>query len=316
MKSNRDPTLMLPESSGVSSMSGSTSQLPGPFERYTGNPILGPSGEGWEAKDVFNPAAWTDGKTVSLLYRAEDHQGLAGRELTSRLGLARSADGFRFERHPRPVMEATEPYEMPGGCEDPRLVCIEGHFYLTYTAYDGQTARLCMAEGDSLDQWTKRGPLFPQRGWTKSGAILDQPINGRYWMYFGDTDVWAAHSVDLRCWEVVEPPVLSPRPGRFDARLVEPGPPPRLMPQGIWLIYNSADGALRYAVGQALFAPDDPTRLLRRDDQPLLEPTTSDEIEGQVPRVVFAEGLVPFQGRWLLYYGMADSRIGVAVADG
>jgi beta-1,2-mannosidase len=290
--------------------------LPGPFVRYAGNPILGPTGAGWEAKDVFNPAAWTDGETVSLLYRAEDRKGLPGREFTSRLGLARSTDGFHFERHPAPVMEATEPYEMPGGCEDPRLVRIDGRFYLTYTAYDGQTARLCLAMSDRLDDWTRLGPLFPERGWTKSGAILDQPIGGRYWMYFGDTHLWAAHSADLQHWEVVDAPVLSPRPGMFDSRLVEPGPPPLLTPDGIWLIYNSADVELRYAVSQVLFAADDPTRVIWRAEAPLLEPTTADEIEGQVPSVVFAEGLVRFRGQWLLYYGMADSRIGVAVAAG
>lgn len=213
------------------------------------------------------------------------------------------------------MLEPTEPYEIPGGCEDPRLVSLDGRFVLTYTAYDGQTARLCMAVGHSLYRWVKGGPLLPERGWTKSGAILNRPIAGRYWMYFGDTNIWAAHSVDLRHWEVVEEPVLRPRPEQFDARLVEPGPPPLLTDQGIWLIYNSADAALQYAVGQALIDPEDPTRLIGRADEPLLCPTTADEIGGQVPRVVFAEGLVRFRGRWLLYYGMADSRIGVAIAE-
>src|SRR5262249_4610866 len=161
------------------------------------------------------------------------------------IGLAHSSDGFRFERHPTPVMEATEPYELPGGCEDPRLVRIDDRFYLTYTAYDGQTARLCLAESDSLERWIKQGPLFPERGWTKPGATLHQPIHGRYWMSFGDPPLWAAHSTDLPRWEVVEPPVLSRRPGQFDSRLVEPGPPPLLTSDGIWLIYNSADADLR-----------------------------------------------------------------------
>ncbi len=291
-------------------------RLPGPFSRFSGNPILGPTGSGWEAKDLFNPAAWSDGETVSLLYRAEDRRGLPGREFTSRIGLARSEDGLNFVRHPQPVMQASEPYERPGGCEDPRLVRIDDRFYLTYTAYDGQTARLCLAVGDSLEQWEKWGPLLPERDWTKSGAILDQPVDGQYWMYFGDTDIWAAHSRDLRHWEVVEPPVLRPRAGMFDARLVEPGPPPRVTEAGIWLIYNSADAELRYAVGQALFDARDPTRLLWRDDRAVLEPATADELEGQMPRVVFAEGLVRFRDRWLLYYGMADSRVGVALAPG
>lgn len=185
---------------------GVRSSLPGPFVKHIRNPILGPTGAGWQAKDVFNPAAWTNGETVFLLYRAEDRKGLAGRDFTSRIGLARSKDGLTFERHPRPVMEASEPYEMPGGCEDPRLVRIGGRFYLTYTAYDGTKARLCMAVGDSLQEWEKWGPLLPERDWTKSGAMLDRPIDGRYWMYFGDTDIWAAHSTDLRRWEVVETP--------------------------------------------------------------------------------------------------------------
>jgi predicted GH43/DUF377 family glycosyl hydrolase len=300
------------------------------FRKYPGNPILAPQGGGWESHAAYNPAAWTDGQVVYLLYRAEGPGGDAKRPITSRIGLATSADGVHFTREPRAVLEPSEPYERPGGCEDPRLVRIDETFYLTYTAYDGAVARLAMAASDDLRRWQKWGLLFPDeqwerffpheqhrrlfpRGWSKSGAILPQPVGGRYWMYFGDSHIWAAHSADLRRWEVVPEPVLSPRPRHFDARLVEPGPPPRLLPEGIWLGYNAADADVRYAFGQALFARDDPTRLIARSDTPILEPSAKDEIEGQVPNVVFAEGLVSFRGRWLLYYGMADSRVGVAM---
>jgi predicted GH43/DUF377 family glycosyl hydrolase len=102
----------------------------------------------------------------------------------------------------------------------------------------------------------------------------------------------------------------------FDSRLVEPGPPPMMLANGIWLGYNSANDDLRYAFGQALFSLDDPTRLVRRCVRPLLEPTADAERRGQVYNVVFAEGLVQFRGEWMLYYGMADSRIGVAISDG
>jgi predicted GH43/DUF377 family glycosyl hydrolase len=221
---------------------------------------------------------------------------------------------------------------MPGGCEDPRLVYINGTFYLTYSAYDGKTARLAMAISKDLHSWDKVGPLFPEdqwetfsphqeyrhlfpRGWSKSGAILNQPINSYYWMYFGDTYIWAAYSKDPRKWDVVEEPVLSPRLGLFDSQLVEPGPPPLIIPEGIWLGYNGADSNLRYSFGQALFDLNDPRKLVRRSTQPLLVPSTEQEIEGQVQKVVFGEGLVRYKGRWFLYYGMADSRIGVAFAD-
>lgn len=303
----------------------------GPFAKHPGNPILAPTAAGWESHALYNPTAWTDGKEVSLLYRAEGPCSFAGRSFTSRIGLALSRDGIHFERQPAPVLEPTEWYETPGGCEDPRLVRIGDTFYLTYTGYDGKVARLCMAVSRDLRQWEKWGPMFPDeawdsyfptqeypetpRGWSKSGAIIDQLVARQYWMYFGDTHIWAACSADLRHWQIDARPVISPRRGYFDARLVEPGPAPVLLPEGLWLGYNSADEKLRYAFGQVLIDVTNLRRVLRRSETPLLEPTRPDEEVGQVPQVVFAEGLVQLGGRWFLYYGMADSRLGVAVAD-
>ena len=287
----------------------------GPFEKHAGNPIVAPQGTTWEAKDVFNPAAWTDGETIFMLYRAEDTTGIGRWNGTSRLGLARSTDGVTFTREPQPVFGPEEPFEQPGGVEDPRVVRIDSLFYLTYTGYDGETARLALATSPDLRTWTRHGVLFPERGWTKSGAILPEPVDGRYWMYFGDTNIWAAHSEDLLRWTVVEEPVLRPRAGRFDSRLVEPGPPPMRTDDGILLLYNAADDSLRYAAGQALFDAADPTRLVARLETPFLTPTTVLEETGQVPNVVFIEGLVPHADRWYLYFGMGDSGIGVATAD-
>lgn len=287
----------------------------GPFQKYADNPILLPTGSTWEAKDVFNPATWADDETVYMLYRAEDSTGIGTWNGTSRIGLATSSDGLRFDRIPDPVLEPTEPWELPGGCEDPRLVKIEDTFYLTYTAFDGDTARLALATSPDLHTWTKHGLMFPDRGWTKSGAILPTPIDGTYWMYFGDTNLWAAYSTDRIHWTVVEDPVLTPRDGAFDSRLVEPGPPPLMTEDGILLLYNGANDSLRYATGQALFDPEDPTQLLARSETPFLEPTARLEETGQVPNVVFIEGLVRFRGRWHLYYGMGDSGIGVALAS-
>jgi len=283
-----------------------------PFRKYEGNPILLPRGRTWEAKDVFNPAAWANQDSVWLLYRAEDSSGAGQWNGASRIGLASSADGYRFYRDARPVLAPSESWEKPGGCEDPRVVKIRDTFYLTYTAYDGQTARLALATSPDLRHWTKQGLVFPGRGWTKSGAILDQPVNGRYWMYFGDTDIRVAWSEDLRHWNVTEEPVLRPREGRFDSRLVEPGPPPILTERGILLLYNGANDSLVYSSGQALLDPNDPTRLIARSERPFLRPQSQLEQHGQVPQVVFIEGLVQFRQRWLLYFGMGDSGIGVA----
>ncbi|GAB6876595.1 glycoside hydrolase family 130 protein [Thermaerobacter litoralis] len=325
-----------------------TSYLLGPFTKHPGNPILAPRGDTWEAKDVFNPAAVVKDGRVYLLYRAEDHTGPGQWNGTSRIGLAVSDDGIHFERWPEPVLVPTEPYELPGGCEDPRLTCIDGRYFLTYTAFDGITARLCLATSTDLVHWEKHGILFPDwqgdtgRIWSKSGAICPVKIGGRYVMYFGDTSIWIATSDDGFRWVPEPEPVLRIRPeaGNFDTLLVEPGPAPLVTNQGILLIYNAAhrlaearrggggdhggdvpppayggpagSGYVRYAAGQALFDLRDPRKLIWRSTHPFFEPETDDEVRGQVDHVVFVEGLVEHRGTWFLYYGMADSRIGVA----
>jgi predicted GH43/DUF377 family glycosyl hydrolase len=298
---------------GCSQQSPDAWQL-GPFTKYVGNPILTPLGSTWEAKDVFNPAAWSDSSTVYMLYRAEDSTGIGDWNGTSRIGLATSTNGIDFERMPEPVLEPSEEWELPGGAEDPRVAKIGDTFYLTYTAYDGETARLALASSTDLRNWEKHGLLFPDRGWTKAGAIIPEEINGRYWMYFGDTNIWAAWSDDLLNWTVVEEPVMEPREGMFDSGLIEPGPTPLVREDGILLLYNSADEDLVYRTGQALFDRNDPTRLLKRSDTYFLEPETELEEGGQIPNVVFIEGLARLGNTWYLYFGMGDSGIGVATA--
>ncbi|MGH3088497.1 MAG: glycoside hydrolase family 130 protein [Rubrobacteraceae bacterium] len=301
----------------------------GPFEKYFGNPILSPRGDGWEEKDLFNPAAVVRDGKVFLLYRAEDASGEGEWHGTSRVGLAASEDGFAFERRPEPILYPTEPYEKPGGCEDPRVSKVGDTYLMTYTAFDGESARLCLADSKDLLAWEKHGVMFPEwtgggdKVWSKSGAILEEPVGGRYVMYFGDTSIWAANSEDLKNWTPIDEPVFDPSqdPEAFDSVLVEPGPQPLMTEEGIILIYNAArrigganspPGALRYSAGQALLSKEDPTQVLERAKEPFFTPEEPDEIEGQVDNVVFLEGLARHRETLFLYYGMADSKIGVA----
>src|SRR5688572_25439187 len=300
----------------------------------------------WEEKDVFNPAAVVRNDTVFLLFRAEDSIGkFAG---TSRIGIAWSTDGLHFTKHPVPVLypdnDSSKIYEWEGGCEDPRIVEDEhGTYYMTYTAYDGDKARLLIASSKDLYHWTKHGlalkPGFATNNntWSKSGSIVcsykngspvAQKIKGRYWMYWGDTDIFIAWSDDLISWESVVGvddgliSVIKPRSGKFDSDLVEPGPPAMITDSGIVLIYNSrnvpskgdtnlAEGT--YAASQILFYKDDPTKVIDRMDTYFMKPDKLYEITGKVNHVCFVEGLVQYKGKWFLYYGTADSKIAVAV---
>ncbi len=156
--------------------------------------------------------------------------------------------------------------------------------------------------------------------WTKSGAILDQKIIGHYWMYFmgdaagdnGANQMGVAYSDDLLHWtEPLDHPILEHRAGRFDSKVVEPGPAPVLTDKGILLIYNGGDGTV-YRTGWVLFDKTDPTKVLARAEAPVFEPKREWEKVGQVPNVVFVEGMIRDSARWLLYYGAADKYVGVA----
>lgn len=287
----------------------------GPFERYEGDPILTPRGNSWEAKDVFNPAAWSDGETIYMLYRAEDSTGVRIWNGTSRVGLAKSSDGINVTREPDPVYEPVEEWELPGGAEDPRVTKIDDRFYMIYTAYEGETARLALASSTDLETWDRHGLIFPELGWTKAGAIAPQKINDRYWMCFGDTNIWIAWSEDLINWTAIEQPVMRTRDGMFNSGLIKPGPTPIITDQGILMLYNSADDDLVYRTAQALFNLNDPTKLLKRSDTWFLAPELEMEVGGQIPNVVFIEGYAELGGRGFLYYGMGDSGIGVAVTE-
>ena len=292
----------------------------GPWVRLNGSkPILAPSSTGFDARGVFNPAVVKQGDRFVMLYRAQDAKGI------SRLGYATSADGVRFTREAEPVLSPVAEYERGGGVEDPRLVLIDGTYYLTYTAYNGRDAQLALATSRDLRRWDRKGVILPAYkgrwnvNWTKSGAILPHRLRGKYWMFYmadakGAPDqTGIASSTDLITWsEELDHPVLPRRPGRFDSRVVEPGPPPVLTRDGILLIYNGADDRLVYRTGWALFDPMDPTRVLARSDRPLFEPVMPWEQVGQVPNVVFVEGLVMESRRWLIYYGGADTFVGVA----
>jgi len=293
----------------------------GEWHRVSDAPVIAPRGRGWEAAGTFNPAVIRhEGKTV-MLYRAQDRQG------TSRLGYAESADGIHFTRRDEPVLSPAEDYEKDGGVEDPRLVQFGDTYYLTYTGYNKKDAQLCLAISRDLVHWDRKGVIIPaNKGnwnvkWTKSGAIVPEKIDGKYWMYFLGTtpdnkdQAGLAFSTDLLHWtEATQVPALPVRPGRFDSRVAEPGPPPIVTPAGIVLVYNGADDDLVYRTGVAIFDRNDPRKLLWRSDKPIFSPKKDWEKVGQVPNVVFAEGMVKEGNRYLFYYGGADKYVGVAEA--
>ncbi len=324
----------------------------GPFSRPVDQAVITPNKQStfddpitgkpvrWEALHTFNPAATVRDGKIDVLYRAEDDSGSMQIGMhTSRLGLAESSDGIHFTRQPEPIFypadDDQKSREWPGGVEDPRIVqSEEGTYYLTYTQWNRQTYDVGIASSHDLVHWTKHGSVFSGKYSTmryKSAGIVTRidrdhlvaaQIQNKYWMFWGEGSIHLATSTDLVHWAPVETQdgelvsVLEKRPGRFDSSFPETGPPPVLTSRGIVVIYNGKNAQTNaYAAGEALFAKDDPRHLLERTENPVLQPELPFEKSGQyVAGTTFAEGLVFFHTKWFLYYGCADSLVGVATA--
>ncbi|EXJ83408.1 hypothetical protein A1O1_07031 [Capronia coronata CBS 617.96] len=254
-----------------------------PFRKYHHNPVLTPNpAHDWESAYVYNPAAIVLNETIFLLYRAQNASK------TSSIGLAWSVDGYNFTRLNEPVLYATLPWEAGGGTEDPRIVRVNGTFYLTYTAYDLNVPRLCIATSDDLLHWTKVPPLFQgsdnvhvadngtrvsRFDHTKSGAIItEQTSDGLYHMYFGDSVFYHSTSSDLVNWSTSSEPFATPM-NPWENGLIEPGPAPIKTRDGRWLlIYNgmtTGEAGYRptqYSVGQMLLDPSASLRPAHNND--------------------------------------------------
>ncbi|MCD7932407.1 MAG: glycoside hydrolase family 130 protein [Tannerellaceae bacterium] len=334
------------------------------FERPAGkNPVIVPlptlfdcpmQGKeiAWEESDTFNPAATVYNDEIVVLYRAENNsaQGIGSR--TSRIGYASSTDGVTFTRKAAPVLYPDQDnqaaYEIPGGCEDPRVAMTEdGTYVLHYTQWNREVPRLAVATSKDLINWIKHGPAFAK---AYNGKFLNEPskaasivtkisgdkqvitkINGKYFMYWGEEHIYAATSDNLTDWEPLIDKdgklvkLFSPRKGYFDSYLTECGPPAILTQNGILLFYNGKNGVDKdgdrnypgnaYCAGQALFSTEEPTKVIGRLDKPFLQPTDDFEKSGQYPAgTVFIEGLVYYKNKWFLYYGCADSFVAVAIS--
>lgn len=305
----------------------------------------------WQANDTFNPAAAVKGGKIVVLYRSEDKSGIKIGSRTSRLGYAISKDGLRFTRRNEPVLypdnDDQKAFEWPGGCEDPRVAVTEdGTYLMLYTQWNRKVPRLGAATSKDLIHWKKHGPVF-QDAYdgkffnipTKSASILTQvkggrqvivKYNGQYFMYWGERHVYGAVSSNLVDWKPLVDTqgsllkLASPRKGFFDSDMTECGPPAILTEKGIVLLYNGRNhagdsgdkryNAGAYCAGQMLFDKTAPTKLLDRLDVPFFWPSEPFEKSGQYRNgTVFIEGMAWFKDKWFLYYGCADSRVGVAI---
>lgn len=284
------------------------------LKRLSDQPILRPIPDhAWERSAVFNSAAVLHEGLIHLFYRATDlpcHESYG--RYVSCLGHATSADGLNFTRDAGPALTG-EGVQEGRGLEDPRIVHFDNRFYMTYTGFGGRfdgDYRICLASSPDLVNWTRHGVVLDEPN--KDASLFPERIGGRYaLLHRRYPDIWLCYSQDLHTW-VDHKVIMRPRPGTWEAGRIGIAGPPIKTPQGWLLIYHAADADNVYRLGVALLALDDPSMVLYRQEQPILEPQLDWEKHGWVPNVVFSNGHVVKDDRLLVYYGGADTCLGVA----
>ena len=300
------------------------------LSRFEGNPIIAPIPEhAWESQATFNPAAiYEDGK-VRILYRAMSNDN------TSVFGYASLADGVHIaKRLTEPVYTPREDFEskkVPGGnsgCEDPRISKIGDVIYMCYTAYDGvdppRVAFTSIGVQDFVDHhwnWTKPVLISPPGLDDKDAAIFPRKIGGQYWfLHRLGSDIWIDSIPDLNfdgSSKFLGGKILMrPRDTAWDSKRIGISGPPIETKEGWLLLYHGISKRTNhYNIRAALLDLKDPSRILYRTHDTLLEPKMPYERDGIVSNVVFPCGAVVIHDQLFVYYGGADKVVGVATIE-
>ena len=296
------------------------------FKRSYKNPIITPNKKHfWESKATFNPAAIRIRNTTHILYRAFSDDNI------SCIGYASTKDGINIdERLPEPIYFPREDFESKkitggnSGCEDPRLTKIGKNIYMCYTAFDGigppRVAITSIKEGDFLKKkwkWTKPILITPAGLDDKDTCIFPEKIKGQYFfLHRVGNEICGDYLKSLnfevntlkRCIRIIGPRINS-----WDSLKVGISAPPLKTKNGWLLLYHGVSKSHNtYRIGAVLLDLNDPAIVLSRTTDHIFEPEEPYEKAGIVNNVVFPCGMILQDGLLYIYYGGADTVIGVA----
>lgn len=303
--------------------------------RASANPILTPDGAiSWKSKAVFNPGVIEDAGKIRLLYRA------VGDDFVSRFGYAESTDGITLSNMLNQPIFAPDPNNEfeTAGCEDPRITKIDDTFYITYcgasletsqgskltaSPFAGQTVdgeqvpwrtRVSLASTKDFHNFNRFGVILPDVN-SKDAVLFPEKINGRYTLLHRIwPDIYLASSADLKNWQQ-HGPIMSPRENSWDCRNIGAGAVPVKTSLGWMLIYHGVDLNLVYRLGVAVLDLNTPAKVLYQSDEPIFWPANDYEKNGNIKNVVFTCGMIERAEQLYLYYGAADTSIGLAVIN-
>lgn len=231
----------------------------------------------------------------------------------SYLRIVFSDDGIRFyEDSKYPPVFGRGFYES-FGIEDCRVATMDDGYYLTFTEVSPVAVGVGMMHTRDFRHFTHEGMIFPPHN--KDCALFEEKIDGRYYALhrpsspeLGGNYMWIAESPDRIHWGRHKC-VATTRKGFFDSARLGAGASPIRTDEGWLVIYHGADSSNRYCLGAMLLDLKDPSRVLARSSEPIMEPVVPYEQTGFFGNVVFTNGQIVDGDTVHIYYGASDEVI-------
>ena len=283
-----------------------------------------------DVTSVFNPGAVRYGEEYLLLLRVQNR----GRETF--LMPAFSDDGVTFtvERRTATLIDTSAVGETVHHVYDPRITLLDGAYYIVAALDLDNDTVLGLSKTIDFQRFDFLG-VISDLG-VRNGVLFPEKVRGKYLMLERPNEVempgggasgsaiCLAESDDLRRWKRVAT-VMEGRPHYWD-ELIGSGPPPVKTRRGWLHVYHGVARHFQsvniYQVGAVLLDLQDPTQVLARSRYNVLEPREMYELVGQVPNIVFPSGMIvrevdpdgfsALDSEVLVYYGAADTVVGLA----
>lgn len=287
-----------------------------PVWRYHGNPII-PRNPAKEVARIFNSAVIPYEDGFIGVFRGEQTNGVP------HIYLGRSGDAVNWRFDEEKIAFADEegnPF-MPKYAYDPRLVEIEGIYYLIW-CQDFYGASIGMAKTTDFQTFIRiENPFLP---FNRNAVLFPRKINGNFVMLsrpsdsghtpFGD--IFVSESPDLVYWGKHRH-VMGKSPEWWEMLKIGGGAAPIETTEGWLLFYHGVTGICNgyvYSIGGAILDTDHPSVVKYRCENFLLTPEEWYEERGFVPNVTFPCATIhdSNSGRIAVYYGAADTYVGLA----
>lgn len=277
-------------------------------KRYKGNPVITSGMMPFSCRGVYNSSAVKFGESYIMVLRAE------GYNLHDSFWLAHSDDGYNWRIGNMIPLPETDEYKKYGRNQyDPRITEIEGIYYITFCVH-GDDARMGLMSTTDFSSFEWNG--FITGSGFRNTVLFPEKIDGLYTALERPNsagDIWLVQSPDLKFWgnhqHIISPDTEAV--GIWGEHKIGPCGTPMKTDKGWLIIFHGVQVICEYEfiyhTGVMLTELDNPAKIIRVCDEPVLSPEEPYEVAGHAPNVVFASSqIVENDGSVKLYYGGSD----------